>query len=349
MRGGAPRAALPRTAAQVPAISVLLPAYQAEATLATALHSVRRQSEQDWECVIVDDGSRDRSPEIAEAFVRTDPRFQLLRLSHVGIVRALQAGVEACSGELVARMDADDIMHRHRLRLQRAALAEASLAGVGCHVRLFPRGARLTDGLRAYERWLCAVMSSEDIAREAFVECPLAHPTWMMRRSIMVELGYRDADWPEDYDLLLRLLANGGRLGTVPKRLLLWRDGPRRLSRRSARYSLASFVACKAEHLSRSFLANTERYVLWGYGDTGKALAQALAQRGKHPSSIIELHPGRLEQLIRGVRVVRPEALLERRGEPIVVSVAGARPRSEIRAALTAMGFVELRDYVCAA
>jgi hypothetical protein len=207
----------------------------------------------------------------------------------------------------------------------------------------------MTDGLRAYERWLNAMRSDSDVAREAFIECPLAHPTLMLRRQAFAELLYRDEPWPEDYDLVLRALAAGHRLGTVPERLLHWRDGSGRLSRTSARYSIAAFTACKAAFLANGFLKHTDRYVLWGYGDTGKALADALAQHGKHPCAIIELHPGRLGQLIRGVRVVPPDALPGLPREPLLVSVAGLKPRSEIRAALAAMGFLEARDFVCCA
>jgi FlaA1/EpsC-like NDP-sugar epimerase len=96
-------------------------------------------------------------------------------------------------------------------------------------------------------------------------------------------------------------------------------------------------------------LARAERYLLWGFGDTGKALAEALARRGKHPAAIIELHPRRLGQLIRGVRVVAPSALPSLPRLPLVVSVAGVMPRSEIRSALSRMGYRELSDYVCAA
>ncbi len=135
----------------------------------------------------------------------------------------------------------------------------------------------------------------------------------------------------------------------VPERLLHWRDGSGRLSRNSPRYALPAFVACKAEHLARGFLGETERYVLWGYGDTGKALAEALAQRGKHPSAIVELHPGRLGQLIRGVRVIEPETLPSLPRQPLLVSVAGLTPRTEIRAALGQMGFTETRDFICCA
>jgi glycosyltransferase involved in cell wall biosynthesis len=326
-----------------------MPAYNAEKTLGSALRSVQRQSERDWECLVVDDGSTDATAEVARELARQDARVRLLAVEHGGIVAALNAGIGACRGELVARLDADDLMQRGRLAKQRAALtANPGWAGVGCGVRLFPRRA-MTDGLRAYERWLNAMRSDSDVAREAFIECPLAHPTLMLRRQAFAELLYRDEPWPEDYDLVLRALAAGHRLGTVPERLLHWRDGSGRLSRTSARYSIAAFTACKAAFLANGFLKHTDRYVLWGYGDTGKALADALAQHGKHPCAIIELHPGRLGQLIRGVRVVPPDALPGLPREPLLVSVAGLKPRSEIRAALAAMGFLEARDFVCCA
>jgi glycosyltransferase involved in cell wall biosynthesis len=297
----------------------------------------------------VNDGSRDTTAAVARRFAERDRRFRLVEQEHAGIVAALTTGLSECRAPLVARLDADDLMQRRRLELQAAALrAEPELVGVGCHVRFFPRAA-LTDGLKAYERWLASITDADAVRREAFVECPLSHPTLMLRHSVLLRHGYADCSWPEDYDLLLRLLQSGLRLGVVPQRLLHWRDGPKRLSRTAPRYGQAQFVACKAEYLARGFLKDAERYVLWGFGDTGKALAEQLALRGRHPSAIVELHPGRLGQLIRGVRVVPPEALRTLPRAPLVVSVAGLTPRSEIRAALTSLGYTELRDFVCAA
>jgi glycosyltransferase involved in cell wall biosynthesis len=313
------------------------------------LRSVARQTETDWECVVVDDGSTDGTANIVRELAGRDARFRLLSLPHAGIVAALNAGLGECRGELVARMDADDLMQRRRLERQRAALAaHADWVGVGCHVRLFPRRG-MTEGLRSYERWLSSIRDAADVAREAFVECPLAHPTLMLRHEVLQRAGYRDTTWPEDYDLVLRLLAGGATLGMVPERLLHWRDGAGRLSRRSARYSIAAFVSCKAEFLARGFLKNVDRYVLWGYGDTGKALAESLAHHGKRPSAIIELHPGRLGQLIRGVRVIPPDALPSVTRLPLLVSVAGITPRTEIRNALAGMGFIEKIDFICCA
>jgi glycosyltransferase involved in cell wall biosynthesis len=334
---------------RLPQISVLLPAFDAAPTLAAALESVQRQSETAWECVVIDDGSRDATLEIARAVARSDPRVRVLAREHGGIVAALSAGLAHCRAPLVARMDADDLMMRRRLELQRRVLEDApELAAVGSHVRLFPRR-HLREGLLQYERWLASIVTPSDVTREAFIECPVAHPTLMVRRAVLAEFGYRDLAWPEDYDLLLRLRAAKQGVAVVPRRLLHWRNGPARLSRNSERYSLRAFVECKAEFLARDFLGTSERYLLWGFGDTGKALAEALARRQKIPAAIIELHPGRLGQLIRGVRVVAPNALPDLPRLPLIVSVSGLVARTEIRQTLTRMGFTECADYVCAA
>src|SRR5207244_5758317 len=167
-----------------------------------------------------------------------------------GLVEALNTGLDRCRAPLVARMDADDLMHRARLGAQLAALADApDLAAVGCHVRLFPRRA-LRDGRRAYERWLNRIDSPRRVREEAFVECPVAHPTLVIRREILADLGYRDRGWPEDYDLLLRLVCAGHDIGVVPRRLLAWRDSPAPRSRLADRSARARVPACQAAALA---------------------------------------------------------------------------------------------------
>jgi glycosyltransferase involved in cell wall biosynthesis len=329
-----------------------MPVRNAEHTLPACLESIRRQHGPSWECVVVDDGSSDGSAGCLKHAAALDPRFRVLSLPPSGIVAALAHGLSACRGAYVARMDADDLMRSRRLERQTSALdAQPSLSGVGCHVRLFPRR-REAPGRRDYERWLNSLVTAHDVARDAFVECPIAHPTLMLRRAVLERYGYRDQGWPEDYDLVLRLLADGHHLGVVPERLLGWRDGDTRLSRTSDTYRIERFTACKAHFLAQGLLARADEYVLWGYGDTGRSLARALATHAKRPRAIIEVHPGRIGQRILGAPVLAPAALpalMHERRSPIVASVARAGPRREVRAALDALGFVELDDYVCAA
>ena len=330
-------------------VSILLPAFDAEETLPACLRSIERQTERAWECVVVDDGSRDGTRACAESFARRDRRFRVVVVPHGGLVAALNVGVSACRAPLIARVDADDVMHRERLALQLEALAATPrLAAVGAHVRLFPR-AGLRPGLRRYERWLNGIDSPERVRAEAFVECPVVHPTLVIRSEVLRYFRYRDAGWPEDYDLVLRLLARGRDIGVVPRRLVSWRDRPGRLTRTAPSYRRERFPLCKASFLAEHFLAAREEYVLWGYGETGRIIRRALLRHGKRPSHVVEVHPRRLGQRIDGAPVIGIDELLARRHTPIVASVAGERPRRLIRHALAGAGLRETHDFVCVA
>ena len=107
--------------------------------------------------------------------------------------------------------------------------------------------------------------------------------------------------------------------------------------------------AIKAAFLAAHFLAGTETYILWGFGDTGRSLHRELLRHGKRPSHVVEVHPGRLGNVIHGAPVVAYDRLPRLPRRPVVVSVAGEEPRRQIREALAAMGFRELQDFVCAA
>jgi glycosyltransferase involved in cell wall biosynthesis len=330
-------------------VSILLPVRDAEPTLDACLRSIARQSERRFECVVADDGSRDASLARARAFASRDRRFRVVAGPREGLVPALLRGLRHCNASWVARMDADDWMHRERLALQLAALeADPRLGGVGCHVRLFPRSA-LGPGMRAYEAWLRGIDSPQSVRREAFVECPIPHPTLMIRRALLEAHPYRDAGWPEDYDVVLRLLAAGERIGVVPRRLVGWRHGPERLSQTSDVYGAERFTACRAAFLAEGLLARHEAFVLWGYGRTGRSLCRALERHGKRPAAIVELHPRRIGRTIRGAPVIARHDLGPPSALPLVVSVAGAGPRAEIRAELRRLGWRECVDYVCAA
>lgn len=328
-----------------PRVSVLVAARDAGDTLDATLASVLRQSHADWECVVVDDGSRD------PLLVPDDPRFRLVRTPARGAAAARNAALAACRGELVAVLDADDVMRSCRLERQVEALdAHPEWAGVGSHARYFPRAA-LGPGTLAYERWLHAQRSPADLRRDAWIEMPVAHPTLLLRADALRSVGgWRSLGWPEDWDLFLRLVVERGlELGVVAERLLAWRVREGSLSRSGGAFSTAAFQRCRAAFLARAFLGERGDYVLWGYGSTGRSLRRELEGHGKRPTHVVEVHPRRLGQRIHGAPVIPPEALAELRPARTIVSVAGRVARERIRAALARMDFREGRDFVCAA
>ena len=217
------------------------------------------------------------------------------------------------------------------------------------YVRLFPRDANLGRGIRDYESWLNSLRSISELARDRYVECPLAHPTWFILRERICQLRYRDVDWPEDYDLLLRHVRDGGHLATVPRRLLVWRHGPHRLSQVSARYGPEAFTRCKAHFLQSGFLREAREFQLWGYGATGRQLCRALKQFDRRPRLIIEMHAGRVGQSIADAPVLAPEQVDPTKLDRLLVSVAGAQPRQQIRKWLESRGLREGQQFICVA
>lgn len=109
---------MPIPARDVARISVLVPAYNAAATLQETLASIAQQSYGDFEVIIVDDGSSDATHEIATAFARRDPRFRVIRQANGGVAAARNTALAAARCALVAPLDADDLWHPDKLALQ---------------------------------------------------------------------------------------------------------------------------------------------------------------------------------------------------------------------------------------
>ena len=173
---------------------------------------------------------------------------------------------------------------------------------------------------------------------------------WFITRTITTPLreagGWRDGDFPEDWELWLRLLEAGHHLSCVPRVLHRWRDGDARATRRDARYALEKHLTLKADYLARRF-AHTP-VTLWGATDTGRALSRLLTARGCRVVRFVELNPRKLGQTIHGVPVIHPDALPDD-GSHLVSCVAAKGAREEIRGWMTKRGKVELKDFTCAA
>ena len=326
-------------------VSVLLPCRDAAAYLPAAAASLAAQTWRDFEVIAVDDGSRDHTAALLDDWRARDPRVRLLRIDARGLVGALNAALDRAGGEIIARMDADDVARPDRLARQVEALdADPALAACGTRIRYFPRRA-VRGGARRYESWINGLTRPDELVRDMFVECPIAHPTLAIRRAALDAVGgYRDPGWPEDYDLVLRLWLRGLRLSNVPEFLLDWREGAHRLSRSDARYSEAAFRRCKVHYLRAGFLDRFDGVVVWGAGPVGKLFARELQTAGQGVRAFIDLDPRKVGQTVHGAPVVRPHDLRNFPDAFVVAAVGAAHARAEIRAALAAAGRVEMKD-----
>jgi glycosyltransferase involved in cell wall biosynthesis len=203
-----------------PAVSVLMPVYNAERYLREAIESILGQTFRDFEFIIVDDGSTDRSSQILLEFASRDARIRILSRPNTGIVGALNDGLALCTADLVARMDADDIALPERFAEQvRYMNDHPDCVLVGSRVLLIdPDGAPI-------RQWVDELSHDQIDQSHLARGWPVVHPTVMIRRHALNQLGgYREQYATlEDLDLFLRL-AEIGQLANHPKVLLKYRQ-----------------------------------------------------------------------------------------------------------------------------
>lgn len=204
-----------------PAVSVLLPVYNASEFLREALDSLIVQTFEDFEVIAVDDGSTDDSLEILREYAQRDHRFRVLSRPNTGIVGALNDGLAVARAPLIARMDADDISRPERFARQVAFMNEhKQVIALGTWVAM-----TWVNGLPIYT--YRTPPKHQEIAHQLLIGNggAIIHPSAVFRREALeVGGGYREkALWYEDFDLYLRLL-ECGELANLPEVLLDYRQ-----------------------------------------------------------------------------------------------------------------------------
>jgi len=333
-------------------ISVLLPYRDAAATLGEAIESVLADLTPGDELAAIDDGSRDDSAALVRAFAERDRRIvSIASDGAVGLVGALTAGVTAARGELLARMDSDDISLPGRFAAERAHLeSDPGLGAVGVQVEAFPAAG---EGMQRYLAWQNALTSREQHAHAIFVEAPLCHPSTMIRRAALDAVGgFRDVAWAVDYDLWLRLDAAGYGLAKVPRVLFRWRMRAESMTWTSPKNTPECFLEARAQFLARRLRERGRTFAVWGAGKTGRRLARALEVHSLAPAAFVDIDPKKIGRTARGHAIVDAEAATLRAASGewlLVVALGGAGARDVVRERLARAGLVEGQAFICAA
>jgi GT2 family glycosyltransferase len=202
-------------------ISVVMPSYNSAAFVAEAIESVLAQTFPYFELLVCDDGSTDGTQAIVQEYTRRDGRVRLLQHGFRSVSRNCNAAMEAARYDWIARIDADDIMHRHRLERQMAAAAaDPSVVLWGGFARLIDRTGRI---LRTAALGPTSEAGFQELRHSGRMIVILG-PTVMFRRSLALELGGYDPrfDSAEDLELLHRL-ADHGSVRAIPRMLSRYR------------------------------------------------------------------------------------------------------------------------------
>lgn len=208
-----------------PSISVVIPAYNAELTLANAIRSALAQTYQATEIIVVDDGSSDRTADIA---LNIGPKVRLLQQANGGCGEARNTGARAATGDWLAFLDADDAWLPNKLEKQLPYMADARVAVVNCR-RNNKLGHAIGDEIGFNRLWQRndLIVSSSLVRRMAFEAAG----------------GFWSERYCEDYHLWLRLAAQGWTIANCPEDLVVYSPAPGSLSQQTEHFAAAE-VAC---------------------------------------------------------------------------------------------------------
>ncbi len=197
-----------------PLVSVIVPAYNAAATIAQTLRTVQDQTLADWEVVACDDGSTDRTPAILLELSRSEPRLRVVTQPNAGAGRARNAAIAAARGRLIKFLDADDRLEPACLQTL-APLAQAH--GAAC-------GSWSIDDALGEPVGISVSPGSGPVGLDRLLEDnPVAPSAAMVSREVMSLEDFSEAPAAADYDLWLRLAARGIEWQTTPETVARYR------------------------------------------------------------------------------------------------------------------------------
>lgn len=201
-----------------PKISVVMPVYNCERYLPEAIESILSQTFDDFELIIINDGSSDRSAQVIASYLVDQRVVYEDNGSNRGLVFSLNRGIEMASADIIARMDGDDVSLPERFAHQYRFLKDhPDVVLVGSSVEQIDSEGR-SLGMRS------VVTGPENIRRVFFYYGPHRHPTIMVKKEAVQMIGgYRAYAPYEDIDLYFRLILSGMKTDNLPAPLLLYR------------------------------------------------------------------------------------------------------------------------------
>ena len=200
-----------------PLVSILLPVYNCASFLSSAIESILSQTYQNFELIILDDGSTDTSLEIIKYYASIEQKIRFISRENKGLVNTINEMVTLAKGDYIARMDADDISLPTRIEKQLTKItSEKNIVLVGCWIKLF--------GERS-ETWHYRRTNDESRVISLFARCCLTHASFLAHKSLFQKYPFNpNYTHLEDLDFLNRVIrGENGKILSVPETLYQYR------------------------------------------------------------------------------------------------------------------------------
>ncbi|WP_339918117.1 glycosyltransferase family 2 protein [Yeosuana marina] len=329
-----------------PLVSILIPFKNTENYLPDCLVSILNQTYTNWEVLIVDDASTDTSYSIVKSFADNDSRIKLFKNSGSGIIDALQLALSKSTGELITRMDSDDIMEPRKLEILSNNLTKHGKKHVAVGLVKYFAKDGVKPGYKSYENWLNTLTKSGTNYTEIYKECVIPSPCWMVYKTDLLACdAFNPNIYPEDYDLTFRFYKH--QLKCIPCDTVLhnWRDYSTRTSRTHIHYAQNHFTSLKIHHFLDIDYNHRKTLTLWGAGTKGKIIAKTLVNKHIDFEWICD-NPNKIGRDIYGKTLKNFETLTQIKNPQSIITVANKKAQKAIRAYLTKLEMQPVEDYL---
>jgi teichuronic acid biosynthesis glycosyltransferase TuaG len=206
-----------------PQVSVIMPAYNAQRYIGESIESVIGQTWQNWELIIVDDGSHDRTANIVQQYQSNDNRIKYFYQENSGQGKAKNTGIRHSKGDYIAFLDSDDLWLKEKLEISVDAIKSGNFALIFTDCYILKNGEKNISGLGTM-----GVSSDIYEGRSGILTFlysnRIPNLTVLIKRKAMIEAG-EFIDWKvaEDYEMWLRMLKNGCVFKAIPNVLSIYR------------------------------------------------------------------------------------------------------------------------------
>lgn len=318
-----------------PDISVILPFYNISEFLEEAIKSVLNQTFRNFELILINDGSSDKSLDIAKQFELSDNRIQIINQQNQGMAKALDRGIKSAQANIIARMDGDDICNPQRLEKQ---FNQINTMPENSHVSSLVEpfsDTEITDGSIRYFKWLNSKITHEEILEGLFKESPIIHPSTMFTKKAYNDAGgYREFDGPEDYDLWLNMALNNTTFKKHNETLLKYRIHKNNLSRNDmTHYSREAFKTRQLQYLTamikNEFFDKKSNFVICGAGKEGKRVFNILNDHKIPVNFFIDVDPKKIGKFYKDIEIL-PIENIQKNSSLLYLGVTGSWKSEEL-------------------
>ncbi|KAA5822409.1 glycosyltransferase [Algibacter amylolyticus] len=327
-------------------VSILIPFKNTQEFIGDCIQSIINQTYTNWELIIIDDNSTDSSFTIVKEFAKKDSRIKLFKNSGSGIIEALQLAFSQSEGDLITRMDSDDIMRSNKLEVMAASLMHHGKGNLAVGLVHYFAEEGIKAGYKSYEVWLNALTAKGTNYSEIYKECVIPSPCWMLHRDDFIACNaFNPNRYPEDYDLAFRFYKHG--LTCIPCNTVLhdWRDYSHRTSRTDEHYAENHFIPLKLDYFLELDYKPEKTLFVWGAGNKGKFIAKTLIEKQIDFEWICD-NPKKIGKDIYG-KILRPFKDLESVINPqSIITVANKEAQQDIRNYLNTLKLKSVEDYV---